>query len=281
MYTRFDLEGRKVAPEMLTDSIATMTAHQSVRAFLPDPLPAGALDAILTAARSSPTSSNLQAYSVIVVTEPERKARLAELSGRQRFIAEAPVFLVFCADQWRLQYVCDRQGYPMVAQYLDAFVIAVVDAALAAQNAVVAAESLGLGTCYVGSIRNDIAAVCNLLGLPQRVMPVTGLSVGYAAPWARPGLKPRLPARVTVHRERYSTEGLEEALLEYDREMVEHGHYSGRQVSLPGTAPVPESEYGWLEHTARRLTQPEVVAPSASLRAQMRTVLERRGFQFD
>ncbi|NRF91929.1 nitroreductase family protein [Paenibacillus frigoriresistens] len=278
--SRLELEGIELPEEMMNQTLEVLTTHESVRGFQKKPLPEGALKAILTAARSAPTSSNLQAYSIIVVTNEERKNRLAVLSGNQGFIKEAPVFLVFCADIYRLKYVTMRQGYQFAADTLEMFLLAAVDAALALQNALVAADSLGLVTVPVGSVRNDPNGMAEELGLPDGVFAIAGLSIGFEREGVRRGVKPRLPEQITVSHEQYSTTFLEEGLAEYDRVMIERRTYDGRRVSIAGEPEREGMEYGWCEHSARRCTRPEAIAASASLRENLRQILEQRGFSF-
>ncbi|MCM2535060.1 nitroreductase family protein [Neobacillus pocheonensis] len=164
------------------------------------------------------------------------------------------MFLIFCADIFRLKYVTSMQGYKFAAETLEMFLLSTVDAALALQNALVAAESLSLGTVPVGSIRNDPTAVADELGLPQGVYAVAGLAIGYEREGVRRGLKPRLPEQVTVHNETYSTTNLDKCLNEYDQTMISRRTYDGRRVSLAGEPEKHGMEYGWCEHTARRCT---------------------------
>ncbi|MCX7275648.1 MAG: nitroreductase family protein [Burkholderiales bacterium] len=140
--------------------IESLLGHRSVRAFLPDPVAPEVLHALVAAAQSAATSSNLQAWSVIAVQDADRKARLAEFAGGQAHIRQCPLFLLWIADLSRLDRVGELTGVPAKANdYLEMFLVAVVDAALAAQNAVVAAEALGLGTVYIGAMRNHPEAV--------------------------------------------------------------------------------------------------------------------------
>jgi len=275
--SRLDIEGVVFDDEFRNSTINLLTAHESIRRYRPDPVPEAALTAILTAARSAPTSSNLQAYSIVVVTDAGRRERLAEFAGGQRYVADTPVFLVFCADIARLQKVSRRQDREFAARTLEMFLLASLDAGLAMQNAIVAAESLGLGTCCIGSLRNDPAGVAAELGLPQGVFAVSGLCLGYEQPDSRRGVKPRLPAAATVHREQYDDSDLERNLQDYDRTMTARGTYEGRRVE---TGDVERSEeYGWCEHTARRTSRPQtLLARSASLRADLVEQVEELGF---
>ncbi len=124
--------------------------HTSVRRYKPDPLPASVIETIVAAGQRASTSSNLQAYSVVAVTDSTTREKLAKLCGDQKHIQVAPVFLVFCADLARLERACQLRGYAQVAEYVENFLVAVVDTAIAAQTAALAAESLGLGICYIG-----------------------------------------------------------------------------------------------------------------------------------
>lgn len=241
-------------------------AHGSVRRYKPDPVPASVIETIVQAGQRASTSSNLQTYTVIAVTQAATRARLSELCGGQKHVAEAPVFLAFCADLARLDRVCQMRGYTQNVEYLESFLIAAVDAVIMAQNVALAAESLGLGICYIGSIRNNPQEVIDLLELPRLVFPITGMTVGW--PEKPPRIRPRLPLREVLRWEKYAPP-LDEALLEYDKAMANTGIYDQRQVPMPGKPEVME-DYGWLEHTSRRVSRPE--------RTILRTVLEKQGF---
>ncbi len=187
------------------DTLATIINHRSVRAFLPTKLPAGTLDLLIAAAQSASTSSNLQLWSVVAVEDPERKTRLSELAGQQRFIRDAPLLLVWLCDHARLDAIAAERQAPVEGmQYLEEFIVGIIDAALAAQSAAIAAESLGLGCVYIGAMRNLPEQVAAELGLPPRVFAVFGMSVGFPDPAGATGVKPRLPRPVVLHREQYA-----------------------------------------------------------------------------
>lgn len=253
---------------MTTPIIEHLHCHWSVRDYGPEPVPDHLVRAIVAAGQRASTSSNLQTYSVVAVTEPDRIARLGDLCGEQRQIYQAPVFLAWCADLARLGRVCEMRGYEQVAGYVENFLVGAVDAALAMQNAAVAAESLGLGMCYIGAIRNNPEEVIELLELPRLVFPISGMTLGWPA--KAPFLRPRLPLNAVLHWERYDTAGEEAALEAYDQSMIETGIYRGRQVPAPGREEEMEA-YGWLEHSARRASKPR--------RTNLREVLHRQGFE--
>jgi nitroreductase len=207
----------------LNEVVSCLLAHRTVRAFLPDALPPGTLETLVAAAQSAATSSNLQLWSVIAVEDAGRKARLAQIANRQAHIEQAPLLLVWLADLSRADRMAAARGLRMEgSDYLESFMVAAIDAGLAAQNAAVAAESMGLCTCYIGALRNDPERVAAELGLPPRVMAVFGLCVGREDP-ARPAdIKPRLPQPVVTFRERYAPETETEMALiaSYDRTLA-------------------------------------------------------------
>ena len=225
------------------DVLRTILGHRSVRAYLPRALPAGTLEMLVAAAQSAATSSNLQAWSVIAVEDAGRKARLAKVATNQAHIVQCPLLLVFLADLSRLARVGAAHGRHLEGlDYLEAFIVAAVDAALAAQNAVVALESLGLGSVYIGALRNDPEAVAGELGLPPHVMAVFGLCVGYEDQAHPAAIKPRLPQSAVLHRERYDA-GDDATVAAYDttlgdfsraQEMAETD-WTGRVMARVGT----------------------------------------------
>ena len=241
--------------------------HGSARQYRSDPVSSETIEAIVAAAQRTSSSSNLQAYCVVAVTDTAQRARLAELCGKQEHITQAPVFLAWCADLARLDRACELRGYVQVTEYVENFLVAAVDAAIAAQTAALAAESLGLGICYIGSIRNNTQAVIDLLALPRLVFPITGITVGWPA--AQPPSRPRLPLQGVLHWGHYDRTSEDETLRTYDQSMIATGIYQGRQVPVPGK-PGEMEGYGWTEHSARRVAQ--------AVRTDLRQVLQRQGF---
>jgi nitroreductase len=202
-------------------TIAGMLDHRSVRGYRPDALPPGTLETLVAAAQSAATSSNLQTWSVATVEDPAARAAMAEIAGGQKHILECPLFLVFLADTGRNDRLGIAEGKPLEGMpYLETFLVAAIDAALAAQNAVVAAESLGLSTVYIGALRNDPLRVAETLGLPPGTAGVFGLCVGYPKPGAEGEVKPRLPQSTILHRGRYDASGEAAARAAYDLEMT-------------------------------------------------------------
>ncbi len=251
---------------MENSTLDLIHAHGSVRRYKPDPIPASVVETIVAAGQCASTSSNKQTYSVIAVTDKKKRLALMEIAGGQVQIQQAPIFLTFCADRARLNRVSELRGYEQNFSTMESFLISSVDAALVAQNTALAAESLGLGICYIGAIRNNPAAVIELLDLPKGVFPITGMTVGV--PLRPTRIRPRLPQEAILHWESYNPDQ-DEALLAYDQTMIETGIYDNRQVPVNGKEDEMES-YGWMEHTARRVSNPA--------RPELRALIMKQGF---
>lgn len=203
--------------EIWNDVLTTLLSHRSVRAYLDKPVPDEWLTQIIAAAQSAATSSNLQAWSVIAVRDEARKARMAELADNQAYIAKAPIFLVWCADLSRVKRIAQGKRQELAgADYLEAFLLAVVDASLAAQNAVVAAESLGLGICYIGALRDHPEKVAEELNLPPGAFALFGLCLGFPDPARPASIRPRLPQSAVLHFEQYDTRKEPEIIEAYN-----------------------------------------------------------------
>ena len=198
----------------MNETCRQLKAHRSIRKFTAQPVADDVIEEVIRCAQAAATSSNLQAVTVIRVRDAARREQLAALAGGQDHVASAGALLVFCADLNRAKMACEAQGGTVPEGMTEHFILATVDAALAAQNGVVAAESMGLGTCYIGALRNNPQAVCDLLGLPRLVYPVFGLCLGYPA--QDPEVKPRLPLSVVLGEDGYPGEGMAAGIQAYD-----------------------------------------------------------------
>jgi nitroreductase len=251
---RLDLRygpGTLPVPAVWSPIIDHLLGHRSVRRYRPDSVTDDQLRAIIAAAQSAATSSNLQAWSVVAVRSPETRAALAELAGNQAHVRDAPLQLMWLADLARLERVAHLAGRPSAAlDTMEMFVLAVVDAALAAQNALAAAESLGLSGCYIGGMRNQPEQVAELLALPPKVFAVFGMTLGIEDAGAgAAAVKPRLPQSVVVHPERYQPpENLDVALEAYNRTMADF--YESQQMAVRGT---------WAIHSSKRIADAQAL----------------------
>lgn len=230
----------------MNETIRLMLNHRSIRKFKPEPVSDEQFATIIRAAQMASSSSNMQAYSVIRVSDPAKRKRLAEAAGGQIYVEQCPLFLVWCADLHRLRTASAMHGTVNDDAFstTENWIVATVDAALAAQNAALAAESMGLGIVYIGGIRNQLAAVSELLELPPYVYPVFGMCIGF--PDEEPILRPRLPQEAIVHENRYDSGACEETIRRYDADM--------RAYMLERTGGKRSS--AWSEDMAAKLAQP-------------------------
>lgn len=198
--------------------IETILDHRSIRKFEDKLLSKEQIETIVASAQAASTSSYIQAYSIIGITDKEMKKKLAEVVGNQPYVENNGHFFVFCADLYRHSLIGEMEGKEVEPsiESTEKFMVALIDAALAAQNASLAAESMGLGFCYIGGIRNNLEEVVKLLKTPDRVIPLFGLAVGYPA--TKSGKKPRLPLKHVYHENTYeqSKEKYVEELQEYN-----------------------------------------------------------------
>lgn len=187
----------------MNEVIKTILNHRSLRQFEDKSLTDEQIRTIVTSAQAASTSSFIQAYSIIGVKDKEKKKKLAEVVGNQPYVEHNGHFFVFCADLYRHSHIGEleqKDVHPSI-ESTEKFMVALIDAALAAQNAAIAAESMGLGICYIGGIRNNLEKVQKLLKTPERVIPLFGLAVGY--PTKITGQKPRLPFEHIYHEDEY------------------------------------------------------------------------------
>jgi len=200
--------------------IDLLLQHRSIRKFNSRAIDQDLLERILLAGQAAATSSFVQAYSLIRITDSHLRVKLAELSGQQTYVADCAEFFVCCADLARNEAVCRQAGVPADPGYIEQLIIATVDTSLMAQNMVISAESVGLGTCYIGGIRNNPQQVSDLLNLPDFVYPVFGLCLGYPA--HNPETKPRLPKSIWVQENAYQPSDFDTELKKYDQAVREY-----------------------------------------------------------
>ena len=244
----------------MSSVIELLKSHRSIRKFTDQPIDAALFNDLIGAGQAAATSSFLQGSTIIRVTRPETRAAIAEYAGNQKYVETAAEFLVFCADLKRPGNYCREYGKEFEGDYTEHFIIATVDVALMAQSLVTAAESVGLGICYIGGIRNNPGPVSELLQLPKGVYPVFGLCLGY--PDQDPECKPRLPQSVIVKQEVYNEDGDREAIAAYDEQVQEY--YRTRTGGGHGTK--------WTEQVAALLAEKS--------RPHMKEFLAAQGFKF-
>lgn len=197
--------------------IETILSHRSIRKFLDKSIDTETLEKIIECGQAAASSSFIQAYSVIRVSNSDTRKQIADAAGGQQWIEEAPEFLVFCADLKRIEVACVEQDAGKLEGHTEHFLAASVDVALMAQNVLLAAESKGMGGVFIGGIRNDPQLVSDLLGLPDQVYPVFGMCLGWPA--IDPDVKPRFPVKTILHQDHYAIEKVESQVEAYDSQM--------------------------------------------------------------
>jgi FMN reductase (NADPH) len=247
----------------VTPVIELMRAHRSIRKFTAQPIPEGWIETIIEAAQWAPSTSFRQVYSVIAVTDPERKRALRGVSGGQRWVEECQVFLAFCADMNRLDDICQRRDKRVNLEHAETFLMTAMDAALFMQNAALAAESLGLGVVMIGGLRDNPREVIKLLQLPRGVFGISGMCIGFAE--AIPPQRPRLPLAEVLHWDHYQSDGRQERLAVYDDLIRTARTYKRKDGSFDT----------WTEVMARTTSKP----PPEEGRYQLREILLEQGFE--
>lgn len=197
----------------MNSTIRLQLEHKTIRKFKEIEIPEEIVSTLIDVARHTSTSSFMQAYSIIRVSDPGKKEKLAQF-GKQDYIAQAPLLLVMLSDMHRNTKIAQENSASDIHfASFDRFLSSSTDAILAAQNIMIAAESLGLGGVFLGSILNQADKIIEVLELPDYVVPVLGIGIGY--PDQEPQLKPRLPQAFMFMEDRYQLPDLAE-LQEYD-----------------------------------------------------------------
>jgi len=255
--------------------IETITAHRSIREYRSEPISEVDLQSILHAATRASTSGNMQTYSIIVTRDAERRAALWRMHFEQDMIEQAPILLTFCVDWNRMIRWCRaRDADPGYDNFLS-FLVGFADALIAAQNAAVAAESLGYGICYMGTTLCSTPDLIDFFGLPPGVFPATTLVVGRPA--EDPAPRARLPIESIVHEEHYRDFDEERIARTYaDREVEGWNRYmafpelAGR-IRKSGVANLAQvyTEVKYTRENNRRFSR------------DLRRELERQGFAND
>ena len=243
----------------MNETINLLKAHKSIRKYKNQPIEDEKIKAIIECAQSASTSSFIQAYTIISVKDENIRKNIAHLAGDQPYIEQCPLFLVFCADLSRIKTSCEINHKTMAEGYTETFILATVDATLAGQNALIAAESLGLGGVYIGGIRNNPTEICKLLNIPSGAYPVFGMCLGY--PDHSPDIKERLPLDVIFKTDSYGIEGDDIRIEKYDGEISDY--YKRRTKGKRSDT--------WTNQVSDLMDKPQ--------RPHMKAFLDKQGFE--
>jgi nitroreductase len=229
--------------------IDTILHHKSIRKFKDEDVPDSVIEEIVRAGQQAPFTG--QMYSVIVCKDKEKKEKLGQNLG---LADKAPVFMLFCADFRRLEKFIAAKGRQNQMEEIALLIFGVQDVAYMAQNVVTAAESLGLGTCFLGAAM-WLEELAEMFNLPERVVPIVGMVLGY--PDQDPPIRPRIPLTCVLHYEEYhdpTDEEVDEALQIMDAGLIREGYYRKLNAKIPVEHEDTETydTYGWGEHVSRK-----------------------------
>lgn len=240
--------------------IDIMKSHASVRDYQEKQLTREEVSELIEAAQHAATSHFVQAYSVVWVTDPDKRKKLGELSRNPQQMEGAGAVFLMCADYNRLKHASAMQNESIVFDQAENLLVAVTDVGLLAQNLALAAESKGYGICYIGGVRNNMEEISELVGLPEGVFPVYGLTVGVPNEFHE--VKPRLPVEAILHENNYDEEKYTSLLPEYDKTIA--AYYENRSSNQKVST--------WTQQMAHFLKVPH--------RQNLREFLAKKGFLF-
>jgi len=267
---RFGLDLQLGYAEPVPPLLAQILQRRTHRSYAARPVADELVDLLIAAALSASAKSDFQQASVIKLKDAGKRQAIARQFPAMPWIGTAPVFLVFCGDARRLERIGTMRDHPQRNGDLEAFLNASVDAALALQTFILAAEAVGLGCCPISVIRNQMTTVAQELALPEGVFPVAGLCAGYPA--GKGHISMRLPPAVTVHTDTYDDSNLEMEIDAYDRRRAAR-HMTPREQQRNPKRFGYADFYGWSEDKARQAAEPEGASFAAYVRAH--------GFSFD
>jgi nitroreductase len=250
------------------DELARIAGHRSQRYFQPRAIAPDLLKLLCACALSAPSKSDLQQCDIVLVSDRAIRQGIVATIPDMPWIMDAPVFVVFVGNGARLPEIAKLRDKPFPKDHLDQFFNAAVDAAIVMTTFIRAAEAVGLGCCPVSAIRDRPQVVSDLLHLPQRVVPVAGLCVGW--PVQEGEISPRLSLATTVVENAYGEHSLAGEIDAYDRRRAQLRPYRRqRDVARWGEAPF----YGWSEDKARQYAEPT--------RTDFGSFVRGKGFRLD
>ena len=250
------------------DALARLAARRVRRRYPDRDIPPDLMRLLCACALSAPSKSDLQQGDILIIRDKAKRETIADLLPDMPWLREAPVFLLFLANGRRVPFVSSLRGKPFPNDHLDLFFNATVDAAIVMTTFMHAADAVGLGCCPISMIRNHAAAVSEMVGLPEKVVPIAGMTLGWPA--EEGGISARLPLSVTVHEERFDDSDLSGQIDGYDRRRAAARPYRRQR----DTARFGEADfYGWSEDKARQYASPQ--------RADFGAFVRRQGFHLD
>jgi nitroreductase len=250
------------------DVLADMANRRVMRRYLDKPVDPALLDTLCAVALSAPSKSDLQQCDILIVDDVITRTAIGDLIPDMPWIVAAPVLLVFLANGRRLKRIAELREKPFPNDHLDQFFNAAVDAGIVLATFIRAAEAVGLGCCPISVIRDHAATVSEMLALPEKVIPVAGMCLGWPA--EESGITSRLSLDTTVHEERFKDGDLAAKIDAYDRRRAARRPFRNqRDIERFGRSDF----YGWSEDKARQYAVP--------LRADFGAFVRAKGFRLD
>ena len=243
------------------DELARIAGRRVHRRYQAREVDAALLRLLCACALSAPSKSDLQQADIVILNKTDQQT-IADLIPDQPFIRTAPAFLVFLANGRRLPEISKLRGKPFPNDHLDQFFNAAVDAGIVLATFLAAADAVRLGTCPISVIRDHSVKVSEMLDLPQRVIPVAGLTVGWPSETGH--ISPRLGLESTVHEGRFDEGDLAQRIGAYDKRRAAIHPYKSRDPARWGDVPF----YGWSEDKARQYGVPQRADFGAFVRAK-------------
>ena len=250
------------------DTLARIASHRVIRRYQERDVAPDLLRLLCACALSAPSKSDLQQADILIVRDKARREAIGELLPEMPWAKTAPVFLVFLANGRRVPFVAKARGKPFPNDHLDLFFNASVDAAIVLATFVAAAEAVGLGCCPISVIRDQATVISKMLALPEKVIPIAGMCVGWPA--EESGISARLSLDTTLHEERFDEGDIGAQIDAYDRRRHAARPYrKQRDVARFGEAEF----YGWSEDKARQY--------ATATRADFGAFVRAKGFRLD
>lgn len=256
------------------DLFDTITRRTSIRHYEDRDVSDEVIQTIVAAGQRAPYAGQL--YSIIVTSDSRKRLAVGELLGA--LPRKAPVFMLFCVDFRRLNKFVERYGREVLLASSGLLWWGIQDVCYVAENVVLAAEALGLGSCFLGGTPWQSPGLCQIFSIPQQVFPVVGLVLGYPAEHPEP--RPRIPIKFVLHKDKYydlSEDDVTEALAVMDAGILREGYYKKYQTAfrrLGGEQELSEDEYTYGEHTSRKFS-----SVWESFGYDLRTNLSKQGIE--
>ena len=250
------------------EGLAGMAAHRVCRRYQARDVATDLVRLLCACALSAPTKSDLQQSDILIIRDKDKRHAIGAMLPEMPWLIEAPVFVIFLANGRRTPQIAGLRGKPFPNDHLDLFFNATVDSAITLASFVHAAEAAGLGCCPISMIRDHAQTIADMFALPEKVVPVAGMTLGWPAEAG--AISPRLPLTVTVHEERYAETDIAAKIDGYDRRRAATRPYRRqREPERFGTAEF----YGWSEDKARQYAKPQ--------RADFGAFVRKQGFRLD